>query len=82
MAQEDIIKRLEEAIKKEGQKYFSLDEICQMIQEISPRAIKRAMRQLSKHGEVKSINIDLFLARKIYKSNNIKRGMQLYFVEI
>ena len=81
MAQEDIIKQLENAIKNEGQKYFSLDEICHLVNEISPVAVRRAIKQLIKHDEIKSIKIDLFLARKIYKSNNIKRGMQLFFVE-
>jgi SOS-response transcriptional repressor LexA len=82
MAQDEIIKRLEEAIKKEGQRYFSLDEICKMIDDINPQAIRRAIKQLSKHGELKSLKVDLFLARKIYKNNNIDRGMNLFFVDI
>lgn len=59
---------------------FSASELTEALEAIKNVVIKK-LNNLLKHHEVEVEKISCKIARKIYKNNNIKRGMNLYFLE-
>jgi len=59
---------------------FSAAELSKYLEFVKDVVIKK-LYKLLKHHEIKSEQISYRVARKIYNNNNIKRGMNLYFLE-
>ena len=77
MAQEEVIKVLE---KSKGE-YMSLSEISEALAGVlCDKNVRRAIQQLLKYKEIKSIEVDAKIARKIYKKD-IKNKIRLYYVD-
>lgn len=76
MAQKEIIEMLE----KVGEA-MSLSELIERLDgQMNSSAVTRAISQLTKYGEVQSVEIDVRIARRIY-GKKVKNKIKVYFVE-
>ena len=74
---EQIIDFLED---HQGEK-FSAEELATCLEAVKDRMIHK-LRNLLKHHEVEAKRVSCLAARKIYGNNNLKRGLNLYFIDI
>lgn len=75
MVQEEVIKLLEEC-----QQALSCSEIVErMLGKANSTAITRALKQLSKYGEIQAIKLELPVARRIF-GNKAKHKLCVYCV--
>jgi len=59
---------------------FSYAELIDMMN-VTAKIVRSKLKNLLKHQEIQAEKISCRVARKIYKDNNLKRGMRLYFLE-
>ncbi len=67
-------------LEKHRGEIFSKTELVSIF-DISVRSITKSLMNLIKHNEIEFEKISVRVARKIYKDDNLKRGMKIYFLE-
>jgi Fe2+ or Zn2+ uptake regulation protein len=75
VVQEEVIRLLEEC-----QEALSCSEIVEkMLGKANSTAVNRALKQLSKYGEIQAIKLELPVARRIF-GNKAKHKLQVYCI--
>jgi DNA-binding HxlR family transcriptional regulator len=74
-------KEVEDVLKKFHNEALSISDIVKQINgKINKRVISRAVKQLEKYGEVKSIQLTTIEARKRY-GLKFKRKVKVYYID-
>jgi len=80
MVEKNVTERVIETLENNSGQVFSKTELRDLL-EVSDRLIVRVLKTLLKHNEINGENISVRVARRIFSTNNIKRGMRLYYIE-
>jgi len=78
--EKQLSERLIEFLENHSGEVFSKAELVQIL-DAADRVLRDKLKRLIKHDEILFEKISVRVARKIYKDNNLKRGMRLYFLE-
>ena len=77
MAQEDILNILEHS----RDVALSIQDMAEKLMgKENLKSIQKAVSRLEKYGEIKSIRVDVKVARRIY-GKNLKKGVRVYWVD-
>jgi len=78
--EKNVTERVIEVLENNSGQLFSKTELRELL-EVSDRVILRVLKTLLKHNEIYGESISVRVARRIFSTNNIKRGMKLYYLE-
>jgi len=80
MAEQQIAEQVIDFLEEHKGQVFSAAELSEILN-VTYRLLRDKLQTLIKFNEVEVKKIDWRIARKIYNNNNLKRGLNLYFLD-